>query len=323
MAGRVKTPAGRRISFLIFLKVMNRIEDIRLFLRVLDLGSISAAARTLDLSAAVASQRLKRLEEGLGVSLLQRSTRQLKVTPEGAALAEQGRPLIEDLEALTSDLRQSAEDVSGTLRVTLPAAFGRQYISPLMPEFLARHPRLRLSIDLSDALLDLVSEGLDLGLRIGTLEDSSLIARRLADNRRVLCASPDYLERRGVPEAPGDLEQHDCLLMVGAKGPRDRWTLISPEGVETTIRARGRFESNMGEVVRDAVLSGLGISLHSTWHVCDDLKAGRLKIVLPDYRIPDSGIYAVMPQRRLMLPRVRAFIDFVVEKFGDVPPWER
>jgi len=302
---------------------MDRIEDIRLFLRVLDLGSISAAARTLDLSAAVASQRLKRLEEALGVRLLQRSTRQLKVTPEGAALAERGRPLIEDLEALTSDLRQSAEDVSGTLRVTLPAAFGRQYISPLMPEFLARHPRLRLSIDLSDAMLDLVAEGYDLGLRIGTLDDSSLIARRLADNRRVLCASPDYLERRGAPGTPADLEQHDCLLMVGAKGPRDRWTLISPDGSETTIRVRGPFESNMGEVVRDAVLAGLGISLHSTWHVCDDLKAGRLKAVLPDYRIPDSAIYAVMPQRRLMLPRVRAFIDFIVAQFGDVPPWDR
>ena len=303
--------------------VIDRIEDIRLFLRVLDLGSISAAARTLDLSPAVASQRLKRLEEALGVRLLQRSTRQLKVTPEGAALAERGRPLIEDLEALTSDLRQSAEEVSGTLRVTLPAAFGRQYISPLMPEFLARHPRLRLSIDLSDAMQDLVAEGFDLGLRIGTLEDSSLIAKRLADNRRVLCASPDYLERRGAPGTPGDLEQHDCLLMVGAKGPRDRWTLLSPDGSETTVRVRGPFESNMGEVVRDAALAGLGISPHSTWHVCDDLKAGRLELVLPDYRIPDSAIYAVMPQRRLMLPRVRAFIDFVVEKFGDVPPWER
>jgi DNA-binding transcriptional LysR family regulator len=319
----VVKPAKRRISFCISLKIMDRIEDIRLFLRVLDLGSISAAARTLDLSAAVASQRLKRLEEALGVRLLQRSTRQLKVTPEGAALAERGRPLIEDLEALTSDLRQSAEDVSGTLRITLPAAFGRQYMSPLMPEFLARHPRLRISIDLSDAMLDLVAEGFDMGLRIGTLEDSSLVAKRLTDNRRVLCASPDYLERRGAPGSPADLEQHDCLLMVGAKGPRDRWTLISPDGSEITVRVRGPFESNMGEVVRDAVLAGLGISLHSTWHVCDDLKAGRLKVVLPDYRIPDSGIYAVMPQRRLMLPRVRAFIDFIVEKFGDVPPWER
>jgi DNA-binding transcriptional LysR family regulator len=250
---------------------MDRIEDIRLFLRVLDLGSISAAARTLDLSPAVASQRLKRLEAALGVRLLQRSTRQLKVTPEGAALAERGRPLIEDLEALTSDLGRAAEEVTGTLRVTLPAAFGRQFISPLLPEFLARHPRLRLSIDLSDAMLDLVAEGFDLGLRIGTLEDSNLIARRLADNRRLLCASPGYLERRGVPKAPGDLEQHDCLLMAGAKGPRDRWTLLSPDGSETTVRVRGPVESNTGVVVRDAAHAGLGISRHTAGDVCVDL----------------------------------------------------
>ena len=302
---------------------MDRIEDIRLFLRVLDLGSISAAARTLDLSPAVASQRLKRLEEALGVRLLQRSTRQLKLTPEGEALAERGRPLIEDLEALAGDLRRSAEEVSGTLRVTLPAAFGRLYISPLMPEFLARHPRLRLSLDMRDAMLDLVAEGIDVGLRIGTLDDSSVVARRLSDNRRLLCAAPAYLARRGTPRTPAELEQHDCLLMVGAKGPRDRWTLTAPDGSETTVRVRGPLESNMGEVIHDATLAGLGIALLSTWHVCEDLRAGRLRQVLPEYRLPESGIYAVMPQRRLMLPRVRAFIDFVVEKLGDVPPWER
>ncbi|HLT89928.1 MAG TPA: LysR family transcriptional regulator [Woeseiaceae bacterium] len=302
---------------------MDRIEDIRLFLRVLDLGSISAAARTLDLSPAVASQRLKRLEEALGVRLLQRSTRQLKLTPEGEALAERGRPLIEDLEALAGDLRRSAEEVSGTLRVTLPAAFGRLYISPLMPEFLARHPRLRLSLDMRDAMLDLVAEGIDVGLRIGTLDDSSVVARRLSDNRRLLCAAPAYLARRGTPRTPAELEQHDCLLMVGAKGPRDRWTLTAPDGSETTVRVRGPLESNMGEVIHDATLAGLGIALFSTWHVCEDLRAGRLRQVLPEYRLPESGIYAVMPQRRLMLPRVRAFIDFVVEKLGDVPPWER
>lgn len=266
---------------------------------------------------------MKRLEEALGVRLLQRSTRQLKVTPEGEALAERGRPLIEDLEALAGDLRQSAEEVSGTLRVTLPAAFGRMYISPLMPELLARHPRLKLSLDLRDAMVDLVAEGIDVGLRIGTLDDSSVVARRLSDNRRVLCAAPAYLARRAAPQSPAELEQHDCLLMVGAKGPRDRWTLTAADGSETTVRVRGPLESNMGEVIRDAALAGLGIALFSTWHVCEDLKAGRLERVLPEHRLPDSGIYAVMPQRRLMLPRVRAFIDFVVEKFGDVPPWER
>jgi DNA-binding transcriptional LysR family regulator len=166
---------------------MDRVGDLSLFLRVLDLGTISAAARSLGLSVAVASQRLKRLERELGVVLLHRTTRQLHATPEGAALAAQGRVLVEDLEALTSGLRQAANEVSGTLRVTMPASFGRQYVSPLLPQFLTRHPRIKLSVNLSDELLDLVGAGFDLGIRVGTLGDSGLVARQLASNRRVLC----------------------------------------------------------------------------------------------------------------------------------------
>jgi len=319
----VVKPLLRIISFRISLIIMDRIGDFHLFLRVLDLGSISAAARSLDLSAAVASQRLNRLEKALGVRLVQRSTRQLRVTPEGAALAEQARPLIEDLEALTSNLKKSAKDIAGTLRVTVPASFGTQYISPLLPTFLSQHPLLRVSIDLSDPMQDLVSEGFDLAIRIGHVPHSTLVARRLTTNRRVLCAAPAYLKRRGTPATPQELSDHDCLLMAGAKGPRDVWTFRAPDGSETTVRVRGRLESNMGEVVRDAALAGLGISLHSAWHVCEDLKAGRLKIVLPEYRLPESAIYAVMPPRRLVLPRARAFIDFLAAYFGETPPWER
>jgi len=301
---------------------MDRIGDLTLFLRVLDLGSISAAARSLDLSVAVASQRLKRLEETLGVRLLHRTTRQLQLTPEGSALAEQGRPLVQDLEALTSGLQQSANEISGTLRVTVPASFGRLYISRWLPEFLERYPRLRLHLDLADQMLDLVSEGFDLAIRIGALVDSSLVAQRLAQNQRVLCASPDYLQRRGRPKTPDDLAAHDCLLLVGSHGTSDAWQLRGPDGSEATVRVQGRMESNFGEVIRDAALAGLGIALHSTWHVCEDLRTGRLQQVLPRYHLPDSAIYAVMPQRRLVLPRVRAFVDFLVDRFGTVPPWE-
>jgi DNA-binding transcriptional LysR family regulator len=302
---------------------MDRIGDIGLFLRVLDLGSISAAARSLDLSVAVASQRLKRLERDLGVRLLHRTTRQLHATPEGAALAEQGRALVEDLEALTSGLRQAGTEVAGTLRVTTSASFGRQYISPLLPEFLARHPRIKLSINLNDQLLDLVSSGFDLAIRIGALDDSSLVARKLADNRRVLCASPGYLREHGTPRTPEDLANHECVLLVGSQGRQDVWRMSDRDGHEIAVRVRGRFESNFGEVLRDAAVAGLGIALHSTWHVCEDLRVGRLQAVLPDYSIATSGIYAVMPQRRLVPPRVRAFVDFFAERFGDNPPWER
>jgi DNA-binding transcriptional LysR family regulator len=275
------------------------------------------------LSVAVASQRLKRLERSLGVRLFQRTTRQLRPTPEGIALAEQGRSLVEELDVLTSSLRTNAKVIAGTLRVSLPASFGRQYISPLLPEFMTRHPRLKLHVDLSDQMRDLVGEGLDLAIRIGTLKDSELVATRLAPNRRVLCASPDYLRRHGTPKKPEDLAKHECLLMAVGRDSTDVWRLRGPDEQEIDVRVPSRIKSNLGEVIRDATLGGLGISLHSTWHVCEDLRAGRLKLVLPDYRLPESAIYAVMPQRHMVLPRVKAFVDFLSQHFGDAPPWER
>lgn len=301
---------------------MDRIGDIALFLRVLDLGSISAAARSLDLSVAVASQRLKRLERELGVRLLHRTTRQLHPTPEGMQLAEEGRPLVEDLEALADGLRRSGSGVAGTLRVTMPSTFGRLYVSPLLPGFLALHPGVRVSVDLDDVKVDLVSAGLDVAIRIGALDDSSLVARQLASNRRVLCASPDYLRRHGAPETPADLASHECLLLVGSQGRQDAWRLRDGDG-EVAVRVSGRIESNQGELLRDAALAGLGIAMHSRWHVCDDLRSGRLQVVLPDYPLADTGIHAVMPQRRLVPPRVRAFVDFLADRLGGTPPWER
>ncbi|AOZ09465.1 LysR family transcriptional regulator [Cupriavidus malaysiensis] len=302
---------------------MDRIGDIGLFLRVLDLGSISAAARSLDLSAAVASQRLKRLEADLGVRLLHRTTRRLHPTPEGSLLAEQGRALVDDLEALGSSLRGAGTGVSGTLRVTTSASFGRLYISPLLPEFLAAHPALRIHVNLSDHVMDLVSSGFDLAVRIGALEDSSLVARKLAPNRRLLCASPDYLRRRGRPRVPQDLAKHDCLLLTGHQGRQDVWRFQGDGGAEIAVPVDGRIEANTGELLADAAVAGLGIALHSVWHVWRELESGQLEPVLPEFPLPETGIYAVMPQRRLMPPRVRAFIDFLEARFGTQPPWER
>lgn len=301
---------------------MDRIGDIALFLRVLDLGSISAAARSLDLSVAVASQRLKRLERDLGVRLLHRTTRQLHPTPEGLQLAGQGRVLVEDLEALADGLRRTGSGIAGTLRVTMSSTFGRLYVSPLLPEFLALHPGVRVSVDLNDQRVDLVSAGMDLAIRIGALDDSTLVARQLASNRRVLCASPEYLRTHGEPGTPADLAAHECLLLVGSQGRQDVWRLRDGDN-EVAVHVKGRIESNQGELLRDASVAGLGIALHSTWHVNGDLRAGRLQVVLPGYPLPETGIHAVMPQRRLVPPRVRAFVDFLAQKLGGVPPWER
>ncbi|MBZ8142654.1 LysR family transcriptional regulator [Rubrivivax gelatinosus] len=301
---------------------MDRLDDLNLFLRVLDEASISAAARALDLSPAVASQRLARLEKDLGVRLLHRTTRRLHPTPEGLALAEQGRGLVADLDALVGGLRQSGGQVAGTLRVTTSATFGRLYLSPLLPEFLALHPQLRISVDLDDRVVDLVSAGYDLAIRIGALDDSTLVARRLAPNRRVLVASPDYLKRRGTPQVPADLAAHDCLLLTGTQGRQTHWLLADGHGGETAVRVRGRVESNFGELLRDAAVAGAGIALHSTWHVAEDLRAGRLQLVLPDYPPATTGIWAVMPQRRLLPPRVREFVEFLAGRFGDGAAWE-
>jgi DNA-binding transcriptional LysR family regulator len=302
---------------------MSRIDDLNLFLRVFDAGSISAAARWLDLSVAVASQRLRALEQSLGVRLFHRTTRSLTPTPEGLALVEQGRPLVDDLQTLMSGLRQAGTEVSGTLRLTTSATFARQYVSPLLPAFMRRHPLLRLSVDLSDQMHDLVTAGFDLALRIGAMEDSSLVARKLAANRRVLCASPDYLRRRGSPAKPEDLAQHDCLVLVGSQGRADVWRMKDKRGREVAVRVDGPLDSSQGEVLRDAAVAGMGIAIHSTWHVADDLRTGRLVAVLPDCKLPETGIHAVMPQRRLVPARVTAFIDFMTEQIGGVPPWER
>ncbi|WP_077033059.1 LysR family transcriptional regulator [Pelomonas sp. KK5] len=304
---------------------MSRIDDLALFLRVHDAGSISAAARSLDLSVAVASQRLRSLEQSLGVRLFHRSTRSLVPTPEGEALALRGRPLVDDLQSLMAGLRTASSGVvSGTLRLTTSATFARYYVSPLLPEFMARHPQLKLSIDLSDRMHDLVTSGFDLAIRIGALEDSTLVARKLATNRRVLCASPDYLRRRGHPAKPDELAQHDCLLLVGAQGRADVWRMREGKRRrEVAVRVSGPLESTQGEVLRDAAVAGMGIAIHSIWHVVDDLRAGRLEVVLPDCALDETGIHAVMPQRRLVPPRVTAFIDFMAEKIGGVPPWER
>ena len=302
--------------------MMQRVDDIALFLQVLDHGSISAAARHMDLSVAVASQRLKRLERDLGVRLLHRTTRRLHPTPEGLALAQEGRALVEELAQLGARLQQRGGEVSGTLRVTASASFGRQYISPLLPEFLAAHPKLRVSLHLDDRVADLVGAGYDLAVRIGQLDDSSLVSRQLATNARVLCASPDYLRQRGEPQTPADLVGHDCVLLTGRDGRQDLWRLTGTDGAPVEVRVRGRVESNYGEALRDAALAGLGIAMHSTWHVHRDLREGRLRVVLPDYPVPAGGIHAVMPGRTLVPLRVRAFVDFLAARFAD-PPWMR
>ena len=205
----------------------------------------------------------------------------------------------------------------------MSASVGSLYTSPLLGAFQLLHPDVNFVAHLSDEVVDLVKGGYDLAIRIGNLKDSSLVARRIAPNRRVLVASPSYLARRGVPQHPAELEAHDGLLMTDADGKRDIWTLLAPGEGTFRVKINSKIESNFGELLRDAAVYGRGISLQSVWHVADDLKAGRLQIVLPDYPVQESFIHAVTPTRLMQTPRIKAFIDFLLEKFAEPAPWER
>ncbi len=302
---------------------MERLEDLDLFLRILDAGSISGAARALGLSPALASHRLKRLEASLGVRLLHRTTRQLHATAEGEQLADYGRSLLDELTTLTDDLRATGRGARGMLRLAAPNAFSRLYLGEVIDRFLADNPDVRVTLHASDRVSDLVREGFDIAVRIGQLPDSELISRTLATDQRLLCASPDYLERRGTPRRPEDLAEHHCLLLTSDARVETTWKLHRGRGPAQSVRVGGRFGSTSGDVLRQAALDGRGISQHSLWHVADDLRTGRLRRVLRSYRLPSAAIHAVMPHRRLVPARVRAFVTALTETFGTRAPWER
>jgi DNA-binding transcriptional LysR family regulator len=301
---------------------MERLGDLELFVRIAARRSISAAARDLDLSPALASQRLQRLEKSLDARLFQRTTRRVALTAEGELLLERAQHLIDELAEAGQRLKHGREAIAGPLRITMSSSFGRRWISPLLPRFLARHPGVELHAHFSDQIVDLVSQGMDLAIRIGDLADSSLVARRIAHNRRILCAAPAYLARAGMPRSPADLAKHNCLVLVGQAGRLDRWTLDGPRGL-VTVQVDGNFETNLGEVLRDAAVEGAGICVQSLWNVGDELRAGELVQVLSRFPLPLTGIHAVLPQRRFVPARVDAFVAFLREALGDPPVWER
>ena len=202
----------------------------------------------------------------------------------------------------------------GTLKLNVPVAFGRLWITGLIPEFMQRYPEIKLDLNLHDRFVDLLSEGYDLAVRIGDLEDSSLIARKLAANRRVVCASPTYLEKHGSPKKPSDLETHDCLIYA-SRAFRNDWRLDGPDGDET-VHVNGAVETNNPEVIMDLIGQDMGIGLLPLWLVGPAIKAGKISEILPDYHVPDSAIYAIYPPGRHLSPKVRVFVDFMVEKFN-------
>jgi DNA-binding transcriptional LysR family regulator len=299
---------------------MTDLLDYEIFTRVIKAGSLSAAARELHSTPAMISKRLTRLEDRLGVKLLHRTTRRLTPTEVGQSFYERVVAVLaavadaESLAAIDNDRPR------GLLRVSLPTSFGRLHVAPKLKSFLDTYPDLRLQVDLDDGYVDLAAGGFDVAVRIGTLPDSTLIARRLAPNRRVLCASPVYLEKFGTPRELEDLDQHRLL----AAEPQTAWRFEGPGG-PVTYKPQSSLQTNSSELVREAVLTGLGIAFRSTWDVASELKAGTLRRVLPMlHGAADVNIYAVYAGRRLVPPKVRAFVDYFANAFGpDVPYWDR
>jgi len=302
-------------------KVADALNQMAVFARVVAAGSLSAAARELSLSPAMVSRRLAALEARLGVRLVNRTTRSLHLTYEGAQYYESCARVLAEIEQADAEVSAGRQEAQGTLRVALPASFGNQYVAPLVPQFAALHPEVQLSLSLSDRNVNLVEEGFDLAIRIANLADSSLAARKLAPNRRVVCASPSYLERHGTPRTPGDLARHNCLL---AGEFSSTWEYKGPDGKADTVRVSGRYVCDNWEVLREWALAGLGVALKSTWDVRRHLEDGSLVSLLSGYSFhSDVAIWAVYPHRRHLPAKTRAFIDFLAASFGPEPYWDK
>jgi DNA-binding transcriptional LysR family regulator len=298
---------------------MSRFDDMEVFAKVVAVGSMSGAAREMGFSPAVISKRLQRLEERLGTRLLNRTTRQLSLTEAGEGYYDRVVAILAGVEDAESFVGLGSSDARGQLKISGPTSFGRMHIAPNLIKFMKANPNLTLNLDLSDQYVDIVSSGIDLAIRIGELPDSSLVARKLAPVRRVLCATPKYLEKHGIPERIEDLDHH-ALIAPHNQGP---WKLEGKKG-SIIYRPNSTLMTNSSEVVRETVIAGLGIALRSTWDVGEELNDGRLQRVLPEYSATKGlGIYAVYPSRNFLPAKVRLFIDYLAELFGPTPYWER
>ncbi len=299
------------------------LQAMAIFVRIIATGSLSAAAREFGLSTAVVSRRLAAMEARLGARLLNRTTRTVRLTDEGAAYHEACARILAEVEEADSAVSAGRAEPRGPLKVALPASFGHQHIAPLIPQFAALYPKIQLALSLSDRAVNIVEEGFDLAIRIAELEDSALAARKLAPNRRVVCASPDYLRRYGTPRKPEDLASHNFLVTTWGHDFSMSLDYKGPDGKPGTVRVSGRYACDNWEVLREWALAGLGVALKSTWDVRRHLEDGSLVALCPGYSFDtDVAIYAVYPHRRNLPAKTRVFIDFLVESFGPEPYWD-
>lgn len=296
---------------------MDAFKQVETFVSVATKGSLSAAARAEGVTPAVIGRRLDALEQRLGVKLLTRTTRSIALTFEGAAFLEDCQRILNDLANAEASVSLGGVKASGHIRVSAPAGFGRLHVAPLMRDFLEVNPDVSCTLDLTDRVVDLVNESIDCAIRIGEMPDSSLVSIRLADNQRVVVASPEYLARHGSPMTPQDLATHNCLSLGQQRG----WVFCDEKGDTLTVKVSGRLECNDGAVLHQGALAGDGLAWRSLWEVEADLRAGRLVTVLDEFAAPKMGIYAVFPQRKRLALRVRLLIDHLKNHYGRPDYW--
>jgi DNA-binding transcriptional LysR family regulator len=300
---------------------MDRLKQIESFVAVASKGSLTAAANAEGVAPAVIGRRIDALEQRLGVKLMLRTTRRITLTHEGSAFLEDCQRLLADLAHAEASVSAGGVKASGHLRVTAPAGFGRRHVAPLVPRFLALHPEVSVSLNLSDRVVDIVNEGYDCAVRVGDLPDSSLISVRMADNRRLCVATPAYLKRAGTPKQPSDLLRHECLTLSSDASQTRGWAFMV-DGALTHLRPSGRLDCSDGQVLHEWCAAGLGLAWRSTWEVEREVAAGMLVSVLDDYAAPPNGIYAVFPHAKHLALRVRLWIDFLKHTYGDTTYWQ-
>lgn len=301
--------------------IMNLFEAMEVFVKVADTGSLSAAARILDMSNPSVTRHIADLEAYLHARLLNRTTRRISLTDTGTAYLERSRQVLFDLDEAAMAAGNSAANPSGILRINVPVSFSVNHLGRALPLYAERYPNVVLDVSLSDRIVDLVDEGYDLAIRIGKLHGQSLVARKIAPARILLCAAPTYLAKNGWPQHPTDLKNHACLNYAYST-PRDEWR-FERDGGAFAVQVKGGLSTNNGDLLREAAIAGMGIIRQPSFIVGDDVRAGRLVTLLPEYRNETLSIYAIYPSRRHLSAKVRTFVDFLGEQFGDTPYWDR
>ncbi len=294
------------------------IEHLRLFMRVAAINNISMAGKELGLSPAVSSAHINKLEEGLGVRLIHRTTRRVSLTEEGIDFLPHAEQVLASVELAQASVGSGSVTPQGTLRITAPASFGRMHIVPALADFTQRYPDLMLDLRLCDSILDMVEGGFDIAIRNSSLNDSTLVARKLAVDNRMVLASPAFLEKYGEPKSADDLTAFNCVGLMGLED----WAFKTPKGRQS-VKPKHILRMDNGEAVRDACVNGLGITICSAWCAYEQLRNGELVQILKDQPLAsDTAIWAVYPSSRMLAPKVRVFIDYFLEILGDKPYWE-